>query len=138
VIGANRVGIHVSPGYTGADIEDSEAQPSMLHLAGELKRIGVAYMQIDADGETVRSLRDVYGGAIIACGEVTPQEAQARIERGEADAVAFGRAFVANPDLVERLKAGAPLAEPDPSTLRGGGEKGYTDYPTLDVPGAKP
>lgn len=139
VIGANRVGIRLSPGFRGADIEDVEAQASSLHLAREQKRIGIAYMQLaEADDGLRRALRDAYDGAIIASGDWTAQEADALIERGEADAVAFGRAFVANPDLVERLKAGAPLAEPDPDTLTGGDEKGYTDYPSLDeTPRAK-
>ncbi|KND56534.1 putative flavoprotein NADH-dependent oxidoreductase [Candidatus Paraburkholderia kirkii] len=129
VIGANRVGIRMSPGFTGADMEDDEAAESSLHLAEELKRIGIAYLQLAEAGDDLRrALRDAYGGAIIASGDRTPREANARIERGEADAAAFGRAFafVANPDLVERLKTDVPLAEPDPAALNGD-EKG--DYP---------
>ncbi|BAN24593.1 alkene reductase [Caballeronia insecticola] len=130
VIGAHRVGVRLSPGFTGADIEDAEAQASSLYLAGELARIGIAYVHL-ADAHFIDAFRDIFNGAIIACGDDTAQDANARIERGEADAVAFGRAFVANPDLVERLKADAPLAEPDAATIHGGGEQGYTDYPTL-------
>jgi N-ethylmaleimide reductase len=133
VIGANRVGVRLSPGFRGAGIEDDEAQASSLRLAEELKRIGVAYVQLADAGDALRvALRDAYDGAIIASGDYTADEANTLVERGEADAVAFGRAFVANPDLVERLKTGAPLAEPDPATLNGGGETGYTDYPALD------
>ncbi|SAL48387.1 NADH:flavin oxidoreductase [Caballeronia peredens] len=131
VIGANRVGVRLSPGFTGADIEDAEAQASSRHLAGELARIGIAYLQL-AEAHAGVTFRDVFGGAIIACGDDSAREANARIERGEADAVAFGRAFIANPDLVERLKMDAPLSEPDAATIHGGGETGYTDYPTLD------
>ena len=131
VLGANRVGIRLSPGF--ADIEDAEAEASALHLAKELKRIGIAYVHLaEADDALRRALRDAYGGAIIAAEIDVAQEADAAIGRGEADAVAFGRAFVANPDLVERLEAGAALAEADPATLHGGGEQGYTDYPALD------
>ncbi|SAK73385.1 alkene reductase [Caballeronia ptereochthonis] len=132
VIGANRVGIRLSPGFTGADIEDDEAPESSLRLAEELKRIGIVYVQLaEADDDLRRALRDAYDGAIIASGDWTAREANARIERREADAAAFGRAFVANPDLVERLKTGTPLAEPDPVTFNGG-EKGDTDYPAPD------
>lgn len=141
VLGANRVGIRLSPGF--GDIEDDERETSALHLARELKRIGIAYVQLaDADAALRRALREAYDGAIIASGNKTAEEADAAIRRGEANAVAFGRAFVANPDLVERLEAGgggrrraeagAPLAEADPATLHGGGEKDYTDYPALD------
>ena len=116
VIGANRVGIRMS-------LESS------AYLAGELKRIGIAYVQLDQPDD---ALRDAFGGAVIVCGECTAEEADAQIARGDADAVAFGRAFVANPDLVERLEANAPLAQADLSTLNGGDERGYTDYPTRD------
>ncbi|AET90558.1 NADH:flavin oxidoreductase/NADH oxidase [Burkholderia sp. YI23] len=134
VIGAHRTGIRLSPAFTGADIEDAEALASSAYLAGELKRIGIAYVDLaDADDALRRTLRDACDGAIIASGEGgTAEEANARIERGDADAVSFGRAFIANPDLVERLKSNAALAEANPSTLNGGGEHGYTDYPTLD------
>jgi N-ethylmaleimide reductase len=141
VMGANRVGIRISPNFTGFDLHDEEAEASALHLAGELKRIGVAYLHLaEPDwigGEPLsaqfrEALRTAYDGAIIACGEYTAAEAEERIRRHEADAVAFGRAFLANPDLVERIARDAPLNEPDPQTFYGGSEKGYTDYPTLD------
>jgi N-ethylmaleimide reductase len=141
VMGANRVGIRISPNFTGFDLQDDEAETTSLHLASELKRIGIAYVHLAegdwAGGEPLsedyrRALREAYDGSIIVCGEYTAKEANQRIERGDADAVAFGRAFLANPDLVERLKVDAPLNTPDESTFYGGGEKGYTDYPTLD------
>ncbi|SAK51233.1 NADH:flavin oxidoreductase [Caballeronia pedi] len=129
VVGAHRVGIRLSPGFTGADIEDAEALASLSHLAGKLKRIGIAYVQLaDADD----ALRNAYDGAIIATADCGPEEAHALIERGTADAVAFGLPFVANPDLVERMQANRALADADPSTLHGGGEAGYTDYPAFD------
>ncbi|BBU28854.1 alkene reductase [Burkholderia sp. THE68] len=133
VVGAHRVGIRLSPGFTGAGIEDAEALASLSHLAGELKRIGIAYVQLaDADDSLRHVLREACDGAIIATADCGPGEANALIERGDADAVAFGRAFVANPDLVERMQANLALAEADPSTLQGGGEAGYTDYPAAD------
>jgi N-ethylmaleimide reductase len=144
VMGANRVGIRISPNFAGFGMQDDEAEASSLHLARELKRIGIAYVHV-AEGDWAggaplsedyrRALRDAYDGAIIVCGEYTAEEANARIERGEADAAAFGRAFLANPDLVERFRQDAPLNPPDEATFYGGGEKGYTDYPTLDEAG---
>ncbi|KXU85253.1 alkene reductase [Caballeronia megalochromosomata] len=144
VMGANRVGIRISPNFTGFDLQDDEGEASSLYLAQELKRIGIAYLHL-AEGDWTggaplseeyrRALRQAYPGAIIVCGEYTAEEANARIERGEADAVAFGRAYIANPDLVERFSADAPLNTPDEATFYGGGEKGYTDYPALDEPG---
>ncbi|MDN9006665.1 hypothetical protein Q0P47_13900, partial [Staphylococcus aureus] len=66
-------------------------------------------------------------------GNYTAQAAEARIREGIVDAVAFGRAFIANPDLVTRLRRNAPLNEPDPATFFGGDAKGYTDYPELEA-----
>jgi N-ethylmaleimide reductase len=68
---------------------------------------------------------------LIVAGGYTLQRANAVLESGLADLVAFGRPFLANPDLVERLKTGAPLNEPNPATFYGGGAEGYIDYPTL-------
>ncbi|SOE82998.1 N-ethylmaleimide reductase [Caballeronia arationis] len=141
VMGADRVGIRISPNFVGFDLKDTESEASSVYLAKELKRIGIAYLHVAepdwAGGEPLshdfrRALRDAYDGAIIACGEYTVEEAEMRIESGEADAVAFGRAFLANPDLVERFRRGAQLNEPIEATFYGGGEEGYTDYPTLD------
>jgi N-ethylmaleimide reductase len=140
VMGANRVGIRISPNFIGFDLQDDEADTSSLHLASELKRIGVAYLHLAegdwAGGEPLtedyrRALREAYDGSIILCGNYTAKQANQRIERGDADAVAFGRAYLANPDLVERIRANAPLNTPDESTFYGGAEKGYTDYPTM-------
>jgi N-ethylmaleimide reductase len=141
VMGANRVGIRISPNFTGFGLIDDEGEESSLHLATELKRIGVAYLHL-AEGDWAggpplsddyrRALRDAYDGSIIVCGQYTAESANRRIERGDADAVAFGRAYLANPDLVERFEKNAPLNTPDEATFYGGAEKGYTDYPTLD------
>ncbi|MDR5835312.1 alkene reductase [Caballeronia sp. LZ034LL] len=133
VLGADRIGVRLSPLFAGADIEDAEARESAAYLAHALERIGIAYLQLaDFDDALLHSVRDAYSGALIAAGDWRIDEANALIGRGAADAVAFGRAFVANPDLVERVRENAPLAEPDFATLRGGGEAGYTDYAALN------
>ncbi len=79
------------------------------------------------------ALRKSFGGAYIANNGYTRAMAIEAVKSGHADMVAFGRAFISNPDLVERLRIGAPLAEGDRGDLYGGGAKGYTDYPALSA-----
>jgi N-ethylmaleimide reductase len=79
------------------------------------------------------ALRKAFGGAYIANNGYTRELAVEAVESGRADMIAFGRPFIANPDLVERLQNGAPLAEGDRATFYGGGAKGYTDYSTLSA-----
>ena len=76
-------------------------------------------------------LRDRYQGTLIVCGEYKFERGNAALAEGKADLIAYGRPFIANPDLPERFAKGAPLNEPDVSTFYGGTEKGYTDYPFL-------
>jgi N-ethylmaleimide reductase len=76
-------------------------------------------------------LRNMFGGVYIGNNGYTPELARERIASGEVDMVAFGKAFISNPDLVERLCKGEPLAEPNRATFYGGGAEGYTDYPTF-------
>ena len=140
VAGAQRVGVRISPHFNRHDIRDEQTEAIHLYLAREFDRRGVAYVHIAepdwAGGPALsdsfrKELRAAYSGRIIVCGNYTADTAQARIASGVADAVAFGRPFIANPDLVERLRQGAALNKPDASTFYGGGEAGYTDYPTL-------
>lgn len=139
-IGAERVGVRLSPHFVGHDIADQDAEASALYLAAELNRRGIAYLHIAepdwAGGEELtdafrRQIRAAFGGMLIFCGGYTAAEGDALIASGVADAVAFGRPYLANPDLVERFRAGAELNAPDQSTFYGGGAHGYTDYPTL-------
>lgn len=141
VMGADRVGIRISPNFVGFDLKDTEAEASSLYLAKHLTRLNVAYMHIAepdwAGGEPLsdtfrNALREAYNGKIIVCGQYTAQSGEARIEKGQADLIAFGRAFLANPDLVERFRKGAPLNKPNEETFYGGGDEGYTDYPATD------
>ena len=82
--------------------------------------------------EVIEAIRVVYKGTYIANGAYTAKEARTRISEGRCDLVTFGRPFIANPDLPERFRENAPLNEWDDSTFYGGGEHGYTDYPTLE------
>ena len=84
------------------------------------------------DADFRRDLRERFSGTLIYCGHYTAQRAQALIENGLGDAAAFGRPYIANPDLVERFRRDAALNEPNPETFYGGGAEGYTDYPALD------
>ncbi|MDE2254712.1 MAG: alkene reductase [Betaproteobacteria bacterium] len=140
VAGSQRMGVRISPHFTRHDIVDTETEAIHLYLAREFERRGVAYIHVAepdwAGGPSLtadfrKQLRECYRGRLIVCGNYTAESAEARIGEGLADAVAFGRPFIANPDLVERLRRGAALNKPDATTFYGGGEHGYTDYPTL-------
>ncbi|WP_298292328.1 alkene reductase [Thiomonas sp.] len=142
VAGAGRVGVRISPHFNRHDIQDAQTEDIHVYLAREFDRRGIAYVHIAepdwVGGQSLsmdlrRRLREAFGGRIIVCGNYTADSAAARIASGLADAVAFGRPFIANPDLVTRMRLGAALNKPDPSTFYGGGEAGYTDYPTLDA-----
>lgn len=139
-LGADRVGVRISPNFIAHGIDDQEAEPMALYLAREFSRRGIAYLHI-AEPDWVggaelsqsfrQQLRAAFPGTLICCGGYTAAEAEQLISSGLADAVAFGRPYIANPDLVERFAAGAALNTPDRSTFYGGAEKGYTDYPRL-------
>ena len=138
--GSQRVGVRISPHFTRHDIADTETEAIHLHLAREFDRRGVAYIHVAepdwAGGPSLtadfrKQLRQAYGGRLIVCGNYTADSAEARLDEGLADAVAFGRPYIANPDLVERMRRGAALNKPDTATFYGGGEHGYTDYPLL-------
>lgn len=138
---AARVGVRVSPHFVRHDIRDDETEAIHLYLAREFERRGIAYMHLAepdwAGGPALTdafraALRQAYTGRIIVCGGYDAAKARARLAAGQADLVAFGRAFIANPDLVERLRRGAALNAPDPTTFYGGDERGYLDYPTLE------
>lgn len=139
-MGAQRVGVRLSPHFAGHDMTDLEAEASTLYVAGELTRRGVAYLHIaepdwiggaELSDEFRRAIRASFGGLLIFCGGYSAAEADALIANGIGDAVGFGRPFLANPDLVERFRTGAALNVPDQSTFYGGDARGYTDYPTL-------
>jgi N-ethylmaleimide reductase len=95
--------------------------------------IGLAYLHVVDMGlndlDTLDLLRANFSGPIVANNNLKADSAAALLEAGRAEAVSFGRAFIANPDLVERIAVGAPLAKPDYALLYTGEDRGYTDYP---------
>ncbi|WP_175781751.1 alkene reductase [Burkholderia anthina] len=146
VFGADGVGIRLSPfGVANGSGEDAP-QPLYTHLVKHLARLGLAYLhlieprasgagQADVDHQNVpfasELFRPHWPRVLIAAGNYTPATAEAAIEAGRADAIAFGRLFIANPDLPERARLGASLNAYNRPTFYGGDAAGYTDYPTL-------
>ncbi|GAA4223818.1 alkene reductase [Sagittula marina] len=139
--GAGHVGVRVSP-YSGANgAEDSDPTALGDFLAGFVSGRGLAYLHMIEgqtggprdlpEGADLRALKTQFDGAWMANNGYDRDLAQSRLSEGLTDLVAFGRPYIANPDLAERLKQNAPLNEGDTSTYYGGGREGYTDYPTL-------
>ncbi|EEQ08492.1 N-ethylmaleimide reductase [Yersinia bercovieri ATCC 43970] len=138
---AERIGIRISPlgPFNGLD-NGEDQEEAALYLIDELNKRHIAYLHISepdwAGGKPYsEAFRDAvrarFKGVIIGAGAYTAEKAEELIEKGFIDAVAFGRSYISNPDLVARLQQHAPLNEPDGETFYGGGAKGYTDYPTL-------
>jgi len=136
--GADRTGLRVSPYITQRDMADDEIIDVILKAARELDRIGLAYIHLsEADWDDAPqvpdsfrcALRSSYSGNIIVAGRYTRERGETLLSRGLADLVAFGRPFIANPDLPIRLRESLPLADFDASTLFGGSNRGYGDYP---------
>ena len=137
-IGRQRVGIRLSPFNRIFDMPAFEGEAeTWLALAREISARGLAYVHVSnreaimaSAGEAfLRAFREACGGTLILAGNYTREGAAADVDSGLADLVAFGRPFISNPDLVERLRNDWPLAEGDSATFYGGGEAGYIDYP---------
>ncbi len=140
VFGADRVGYRISPKGSFNDMKDSNPVETFSTLARRLSELGLAYIHVveslwdqERDEESAAAIRDAFQGVYIANGNYTGETGAARIESGQADAIAYGTLFIANPDLPRRLREAAALAEADPNTFYGGAEAGYTDYPALDA-----
>ena len=137
VFGPGRVGVHLAPRADSHSMGDSNLAATFGHVAKELGKRGIAFLcarEYPGPDSLGAELRAAFGGVYIANEKFTAENAQVALDAGAADAVAFGKAFIANPDLVERLRTGAALNAPDPTTFYGGGAKGYTDYPALKTP----
>jgi N-ethylmaleimide reductase len=136
VYGAERVGVRLSPLGSSQGIHDSAPETTFQHAAASLRPFGLAYLHvIETRSEAFdwRALRSAFGGPYVANGGYDRDGAAAAIRAGDADLVSFGAPFIANPDLVDRFRAGAQLATGDRATYYSGGARGYTDYPTLEL-----
>ena len=144
--GPDRVGVRLSPLGQLNDISDDDPETTFGTIAQALSDFRFAYLHIvnpaaaaiekgeppDARAQRMLTLmREKYRGTLIVAGGFDRDTAEAWLEQAKADLIAFGRKFIANPDLPERFRARLPLNRDDPSTYYGGGPKGYTDYPSL-------
>jgi N-ethylmaleimide reductase len=141
-IGAERTGVRLSPvSPANGIVPATDEQPQYNHVVSELDALGLAYIHV-VEGATggprdvapfdFDALRQRFSHSYIANNGYDRELATSRLAGGKADLIAFGHDFIANPDLVARLKSGAALAQLNPATLYGGGAAGYTDYPTLE------
>jgi N-ethylmaleimide reductase len=135
-IGAHRTGVVISPGNAFNDIVENDVEDVYPALVRELSKLHLAFLNVVHTGNEplVRSLRHDWPTAFLLNRSGAEIDTRIRdLDSGLADVITVGAHALANPDLVTRLKVGAPLNEADKSTFYGGGERGYTDYPTLDV-----
>jgi N-ethylmaleimide reductase len=146
VWGKGRVGVRLSPYGTFNDMKDSDPNALFRYLLTQLSNRSIAFVDlieprasgagggekvIDDAPCTAKLFRKLFSGIFISAGGYEPDTAKHVVESGEADAVAFGRYFISNPDLPERIAQGVALNKYDRSTFYGGAEKGYTDYPKM-------
>jgi N-ethylmaleimide reductase len=145
VWGSDKVGIRLSPSGKFGTMSDSDPKALFTHVVQELNRFDLVYLHLVepriqgnqnvADPDLALSseyFRSIYKGTIISAGGYTRETAEATLTAGHADLIAFGRDFIANPDLPKRFALNAPLNPYNRDTFYGGGEKGYTDYPYLE------
>ena len=142
---ADRIGVRLSPGGSFNDMKDSNHEALYDYVVTHLSTRGLAYLHVieqrespdtpagTATSDVAAKIRAEFAGPVIAAGGFDQVSATAAIDAKHADAVAFGRAYIANPDLVERFRVGAALNPYDRRTFYGGDERGYTDYPTLEA-----
>lgn len=136
VWGADRVGLHLAPRCDSHDMGDSDPAATFGYVAQEMGRRGIAFLFAREGIEVPRlgpELKKAFGGPFVANQGLTREQGEQLLADGEADAVAWGQLFIANPDLPERFRHGLPLNPPLPETYYGSGEAGYTDYPFLST-----
>ena len=137
---ADRVGLRLSPVFAASGIDDPDPGPVHRAIATAASDLGLAYLHLADTGtmmpgaeprmdEVLDLMRGAFDGPVVLNGGYDAARARHEIATGDASAVAFGRAFLANPDLPRRLAEGLPLNPPDPGTFYGGDHSGYTDYP---------
>ena len=139
---AARIGVRLSPSSSLYGVDDSDKLATFGHVVRELDALRVGYLCLlepnakDAErgvqiGNVAATFRPMTSVPVIVNTGFDKAKANAVLAKGDADVVAFGVPYIANPDLVARLRTDAPLNKPDPSTFYGEGPGGYTDYPTL-------
>ncbi len=140
--GSDRVGVRLSPLNTFNGMSDSNPREIFAYAAQALNRMNLAYLHLvePAPAEAEKTapeitglIREAFKGPLILAGGYTKERAEQAVASGIADLIAFGEAYIANPDLPERFRTGAALNAPDRSTFYGGDSKGYTDYPALEA-----
>ncbi|NEU95467.1 alkene reductase [Bradyrhizobium uaiense] len=142
VVPRSRIGLRLSPFADYNSVRDPKPKDTYGQLANWLGTAGLAYLHLAdtnawtgaPDYERMLSIfREHYRGPLIVNAGITPEHAARIVDSGEADAVAFGRLFLANPDLPARIRVGGPYNSPQPFGVYGGSDSGYLDYPTLDT-----
>ncbi len=148
VAGADRVSVRLSPNGDSQGVDDSNPEALFTAAAKALSDLGIAFLELREPGpdgtfgktdvpKLSPAIRKVFNGVLIVNSDYTTvEEAQAELDSGNADAITFGRTFIANPDLPERLRTGAPLAKDDAKTWYSQGPEGYIDYPALETANA--
>lgn len=139
--GGDRVGIKISPEMNYNSITDATPRETYTYLVEQLRGLGLAYLHVALFGAQTdyhALFRPRFQGAYLLGGGLDRDKAEATLAEGRADACVFGGAFLANPDLPERLRRDAPLNTPDQATFFTPGARGYTDYPTLDAASGTP
>lgn len=142
-IGKERVGIRLSPFVKLNDLPDyAEEAETQRYIVDALQEMGIVYIHLSDQGPVglgkipeafLRDLRQRYQGLVILAGGYSVETAEAALQAGLADLIAFGKPYIANPDLTERFKLGIPLATGDPETYYQGGDGGYIDYPFANL-----
>lgn len=141
VWGGDRVSVRISPTSPFNDMSDAKPFETFTVFAKELNRYQLAFLEVveavkdgratDEQLSVTKGIREVFDGPMVLNGGYTAERAVEAVESGLAAAISFGIPFIGNPDLPERIRIGAPLAESDPATYYGGAAEGYTDYPAL-------
>ena len=141
VVGADRTGVRLSPNGAIQGVDDSAPEALFTAAAAALSDIGIAFLELREPGfegtfgkaavaPIAPAMREVFDGILVLNSDYDPASGEAMLQSGVADAIAFGRPFIANPDLVKRIKGNLPLAKDNPATWYSQGREGYLDYPT--------
>jgi 2,4-dienoyl-CoA reductase-like NADH-dependent reductase (Old Yellow Enzyme family) len=142
IIGPERTAVRLSPNGDSQGVNDSDPEPLFVAAAAALAEIGIAFLELREPGRggtfgqgevdpVAPAIRKVFPAPLVLNSDYTHGSAEAALEAGEADAISFGRPFISNPDLVDRLARGAELATDDRRTWYSRGPEGYVDYPTM-------